>query len=312
MDTNVERAQKPWILVTHDSPDPDAFACLWFAVRFVVGDAPYEIRSVRAGERLPDGECAGCHTLHMDTGRGQFDQHERELHRASSFKLLVEEYGYAEDPGIAPILAMTVAVDNVDQMAWTDASYVLKGLRFYYKDPESKQIDWDAAVIMANTLLNILYDQARSRARAAKEWEEIGSLITLPNGLKLAYLGFKPNLRGAAYEAGADVVVWMVPRSKRFYPIIQLGRGCSLKLNALVAEIRKAEATKRGISSRGYLGVIGSMPQFGGWVLHDSCRLILCGSRSHELTEETEFPTLKPHEILDITKRVMGGLTHNV
>ena len=70
--------------------------------------------------------------------------------------------------------------------------------------------------------------------------------------------------------------------------------------------IRKAEAKKRNVeitsSEACQLLNLESIP---GWFFHESGRLILCGSRSHDL-EPDQFTKLDPNEILDAVRKGLG------
>jgi hypothetical protein len=297
---------RPWKLVTHYHPDTDALACLWGAVRFVVKDAPYQICFVRAGESLTQEECEGYRVLHMDTGKGDCDQHEKSLKSASSFKLLAEKHGFDRDPGIVPILNLTVAADNVEKISKTSVHFVLKGLAFHYRDKDSREVDWESVCTSAFVVLDIIYSQTAHNAKNKAAFEKYGKSETLKNGLKIANVGFKPQWRDAAFESGADVVVWFGrPEGHErenhgpFYAMIQANRKYNkggLVLDRVIAGLREAEAKARNVTIPPKVDVwaIGSNPLFGAWMMHDSHCFISCGTRSHPLGSEDEFTKLSP------------------
>ncbi len=297
---------RPWKIVTHIYPDTDAFACLWAAIKFIVGDAEYTVCFVRAGEQLSPEECDGYRVLHMDTGKGDLDQHEKSLKMSSSFKMLAEKYGFDQDPGIVPILNLTVASDNVEAIPRTDMHYLLKGLAYQYKDPSSKEVDWGNALTSARMMFDIIYSQARLHHKNVATFERHGEMRMLRNGLKLAYLGFRPEWREAAFEKGADVAVFFSrpeghERDKHgpFYALIQCHRKYNkggLVLDRVIAALRTAEAKERGIqiTKDDDVWAIGSNPRFGAWMMHDSHCFISCGTRSHPLVHDIEYTKLSP------------------
>src|SRR3989344_1507405 len=62
----------PYLAVTHEMPDTDAMACLWFIKTFIAmpADRDMDWRFVRSGERLPTMEGTGYNVIHIDTGFG--------------------------------------------------------------------------------------------------------------------------------------------------------------------------------------------------------------------------------------------------
>ncbi len=309
---------KNWKFVTHNRPDTDALACMWGAVSFIVKDGDdYVLTTTRAGERLPPEEEEGFDVLYMDTGGGDLDQHGMELARASSFQLLAQKYGFDKEPGIIPILELTLAADNIEEMPWTSAHYVLKGLQhhFWKKDEGT---DWARVFDTASIILDVLYGQALGRYEAKKAFdkalhEDNVQITNLPNGLKVIDVGFRPRLRGEAFERGADVVVWMAPKGPGvFYPGIQVHRHSDIKLGKVVSEIRRAEAEKRKVSSRGMdLFSFSPIPELGGWFYHDSGKLVACGTQTHELTEE-ERTTLSRGKIVSVVKTALTSIAPNM
>lgn len=312
--TAAQTESKPYKFVTHHYPDTDAYAGLWAAVRFLAeaNGRPYEISFVRAGENLAEGEGEGYEVVTFDTGGGKLDQHGKLFDRISSFRLFCAEYGLKEDPGIKPILELTVATDNVEEIDPTSIHYVLKGLAFDYKDPATKLIDWQACLNFAFKMFDIICSQAREQAKSSEDFKRLGKMTTLDNGIKLATIWHHPRLRQAAFDAGADVVMWTQDlkgeRKGSFYPGIQVHRKSSVTLEEVIGGLRLAEAEKRGISGAGQdVFAVGNNKFFAGWFLHDSKRLVACGTRGHEL-ELDECTKLSEFEVLNILKRRLGKI----
>lgn len=288
--------------VTHNRPDTDAWACLWVAARFIAKEDEYTVCFVPAGDKLPPEEEVGYKVVYMDTGKGYFDQHEKELKRTSSCRMLCEGLLIYKDPGLKPIIDLTVATDNVEEVSLTSIHYALKGLPYHYKDADTKQIDWEAARIFAFTAFDIIYGQAVERDKNHQLYEKVKEVHELPNGLKVVNLWNRPGLRDAAFKDGSDVVCYFVKRGKeRFYPIIQVGRNSNVVLDRVMFSLRRAEAKKRNVPTKDQdLWAIGSNPLFGAWFFHDSHKMIACGTNGHELEKPEEFTQLSLSKIVQI------------
>ena len=298
----------PFMVVTHHNPDTDAIACIWFVDRFLSADGKEtKIRYVRAGERLPISEGTGFNVIHADTGFGKFDQHEKNLQGASSFQLLVEHFGYADDPGIKPILVLTQVTDNAKPVDDCSVHNVFKALAGIYKLEGTKDTDWDAVVCHAMTDLDALCSFHRIRAEGREIFKERGKMEELANGLKLGVLMFESRLMNGAYHAGADAVVWMQRQkgTKGFYVGIQVKDGSPVKLGDVVVALRWAEAKRRNLSIPACEVVrMGTLKELPMWFIHDSNKLILSGSRSHPLSEG-DYTLLGVNEIVRIVRTAL-------
>lgn len=305
-----EADTRPWKLVTHYYPDSDAICCLWAAAKFIAKDAEHTLCFVPAGDKLPADDAEGYRVLEMDTGKGELDQHEKRLKRASSFALFCEKYGLSDDPGIVPILEMSRKADNVEDMSRTELHFVFRGLAYHYTD-KNKEVDWQAVCDYAFIALDILYSQGRQRAKSTQELSSIMHRYELPNGVVLATVWWRPALRDAAFESGADVVMFtqnIDRKANLFYVGIQTNRKSRVTLETVISGIRLAEAQKREVETAGHdLRAIGIDPHFGGWFMHDSLKLVACGTRGHPL-EGDEFTKLTPQEILGVLRERLGKL----
>jgi hypothetical protein len=302
----------PWKIVVHEHPDTDAYVCAWAADKFIAKNDPCSLAFVRSGEQLPADEADGYRVLHMDTGFGVLDQHGKSLERASSFELLCEFYELTDDPGLEAILEMTRATDNVEKVPLTSVHYLLKGLHYHFCDRKTREVDWQACMDEAFTVLDILYGQARARRTSADDFARLNKLESFNNGIKFANLGGQARLREAAYNAGADVVLWTIPpdrkNSHQFNVGIQVHRDSPVKLVSLMDDLRRAEARQRGLNAKGHnLQAVGKDLFFGGWFLHDSLKLILNGSNSHPL-ELNEYTLLSRSQITNIVAARLSAL----
>ncbi len=301
----------PWKLVTHRNPDTDAYACLWLAARRIVGDAEYTFIMLPAGQRLAPEDEAGYRVLYMDTGGGPLDQHGIDSYEeTSSFRRMCEHYGFAKDEALWPLINLTVASDNIHELPPHSVHYVLSGLSNYHRNHETKVVDWELCLDHAFAEFDILYGREKQRLESIAEFHRVNPpRYTLENGLNVCHIWGKPHLREAAFELGADVVMWTILKGKgRYYLGIQLSRRTPAKVEdgmaSLMAGLRIAEAKKRGISTVGQdLRAPGqNSALFGGLFLlgkPNKRRLILCGSRSATLSAD-EYLKLTPEEVNDI------------
>lgn len=302
-------------LVGHRFPDDDVWLCCWIARKFipqVVNNA--QIIFVNAGESLPDAE-GDSSVVHFDTGGGKDDQHGKQLKNSSSAHLLTERLGFLEDPGLKPLLELVRMVDNIELLPATSIHFTIEG---YPRLPEFKKldgtIDWQKIQERVFELFEIVYNQETQRVQSRKNLEQYAEWTILPNGIKIASLFWHPELREAAFEERAAVVVWTQSRGKdKFYVGIQRHRKYPfLHLGDVVEMLRFREAKVRGINVEGKnLRYIGRGELVSSWYLHDSLGLILSGSRSWKLEPE-EYTKLSPREIAGLVYRALGNIPREV
>jgi hypothetical protein len=306
----LEMDARPWKLVTHQYPDTDAWACVWAAARFIVPpESDFSINFVSAGSLLTPEESEGFNVLYMDTGLGDCDQHGRELVRASSFQLVVGKYCLERYPGLAPILELTRATDNVERIDPTSVHYYFKGLPYFLRNSATREINWQWVYERVFEVFDVIYSQEVQRLEAQAKFRLLGKNNRLRNGIRVSTLLWMPNLREAAYESGSDVVLWTESRGKKNYNVgVQVNRDSSVTLVGVVRALRLAEAEKRGITlSPDEAEMIGVHPQIPGWFLHDSKKLVLCGSRSSRLGPD-EFTQLRHFELQPLILNVLDLL----
>lgn len=286
-EASAQPAPKKWLLATHYSWDTDAIFCLVFSRMFLTKETDeVKITMLRSGEGVSEEDAAGFdEVLVMDTGLGELDQHGKDLERGSSFQLLCKKYGWDKDEAMAPFIELSLASDNVEVIDHLSLHYLLKGLRFAYRDKVTKEVDWNAVFEHSYFDIKIHYDMIKSWVKSRNEFAKSGKVEELANGVKISILERRARLREAAYEAGADVVLWTENKGNgKFYVGIQVNRKSDVTLEGVMEGIRVAEAQKRGVSCSGHqLDAPGENPVFGGWYLHGNGKVILCGSLTHEL-----------------------------
>lgn len=296
-------------LVGHRFPDDDVWFCCWMAKKFMPKTANAEIVFVNAGTALPNSEDDPS-VIHFDTGGGEFDQHNKERTRTSSATLLAEKLDLMRDPGLKALLAMVTAVDNVEPLPPTSIHYAIEGYSRMFKEADGA-IDWQKVQERVFELFNIVYGQEAQRAQARENLQKHAVWTTLPNGLKVVSLLWNPNLREAAFEQGADVVLWTQTRWKKgFYVGVQRHRKLpQLSLRGVAMHLREEEAYLRQIQvdDRRDLNYLGREGPVSNWFLHQSLGLVLCGSRTWELTQE-EYTKIYPSRLTELVKRPLSAI----
>ncbi|MBI2038373.1 MAG: hypothetical protein HYT19_00420 [Candidatus Nealsonbacteria bacterium] len=308
-----EAAPEIKTLVGHRFPDDDAWLCLWMAKNFIAKTKKAQVVFVNAGEILP-GTDSDPTVIHFDTGGREYDQHGKSLKNTSSSHLLAKGLGL-DDPGLEPLLELAKAVDNIERLPATSVHFIIEGYPRRLEFQKSGGIiDWQKIQERVFELFDIIYGQETQRVQNRKALREHAEWTTLPNGIKIASLFWHPELREAAFEQGAAVVVWTQFRRKdRFYVGIQRHRDYpSLQLNKVAEMIRFREGKVRNIDVMGKnLQYIGRGEPVKNWFLHDSLGLILSGSRSWKLEPE-EYTNLAPQDIAGIVHRALGNIPREV
>ena len=301
--------KKPVTLVGHRFPDDDVWLCFWLAQKFLVPGAEIRYLFVNAGETLPESKENG-EVHHFDTGGGKRDQHGRGR-KKSSARRLAEELGLLENHlGLLPLLKMVDAVDNASPLPPTSIHFIVEGLprHPHYRKPDGT--NWNGVRERVFELFDIVYGQETQRIQSRNNLEKHCEWTTLPNGLKIAVLLGHPELRDAAFEQGAMVVVWTQWQGKNhFYTGIprnrQLPRLC---LDGVAAALRATETFERGIDATNKdLHYIGRGVVEPCWYLDESLALILNGSRTWK-PEENEYTRLAPRRIVGIVTSVLSKI----
>jgi len=302
-------SERPILVVGHVTPDTDVWLCAWL-IRNHYTEATMSIALVPSGNRLEKyaPEWKTHRVFHVDTGGGWFDQKGKELKGSSSFALVAQELGYENDPAVQKLLPMINAVDNAKQIDPTSIHYLVTALQ--YKFRTGSKTDWNMVQEYAFLVFDTMAEKWRADARTAKKFDAEATVETLPNGMTFCALLNKPGLRHAAFASGVDVVAWIAPVPGGFHPAVQTNSESEkdIDLTGVVVKLREDEAEVRHVRTDGlkldsFQAVIG----LAGWFLHDSLRLILCGSKTHPLEEE-ELTRLKAARFFTTVRRALGEI----
>ncbi len=298
------------ILVGHRFPDDDAWLCLWLAKKFIPKTAKAQIVFLNAGERLP-GPTNDASVLHFDTGLGEYDQHGKNLRRTSSASLLAEKIGLLKDnPGIKPLIELATAVDNIEPLPTTSLHFLIEAYPWMFRNGNgSSPTNWAKVQERVFEAFDIIYGQETQRIENRKSLQEFAEKTILPNGLKITSILWHPELREAAFEDGAAVVIWTANRgAKGFYTGIQRNRKYPVSLDRVAVDLRRIEAAAQGIDVKGKnLIYVGKNGPITVWYLHDSLGLILNGSRTYKLMDN-EYTRLSPRQIVGIVHGTLKNI----
>lgn len=312
--------------VGHKAPDDDVFLCFYIGKKYIPGAADVRFEFVNAGESLPGTE-EDVNVYHFDTGGGQDDQHGKGIKRTSSAQILAERLGVQNDPGLKLLLAMATAVDNVEPLSHRDIHFTVEGYRALFRKEDGKT-DWDTVIQRTLELFDINYKQETQRVQSRQQLDKHARWTVFPNGLRLATILWQPQLREAAFERGASVVVWTEIRHRHkdigealswpqfnrakkspgfsqndweqvFYTGVQRNRKIpGFSLDTVTKDLTVAEAKKRNSS-------LALLPRV--WFLHESKALILNGSLTHDPKRE-EITQLTPTEIVGTVEKTLARI----
>ena len=101
----------PTTIVAHLAPDLDCIAAIWMFKRFG-GAHDYQVRFVPAGttlENLPAD--SDPHVIHVDTGLGRFDHHQRHVRTLSAAEL-VRRSLVGQDVALERMIRQVTLIDN--------------------------------------------------------------------------------------------------------------------------------------------------------------------------------------------------------
>lgn len=296
-------------LVGHRFPDDDVWLCFWIAKKFLPQTKNAKMVVVESGTSLLESEDDPS-VLHFDTGGGEYDQHTQGKERTCSALILAENLLVEKDPGLIALLEMVTKVDNVEPLLATEIHSAILGYpRIFH---ENGDINWEKVQERVFELFEMIYAQETLRAENREKLGEHVSWANLNNGLRVATILWHPELRDAAYEAGADVVLFTVPKKRPKYLVgVQMNRKLKglLSLRGVATEMRAAEADMRDIQvNRGDLDYVGQEGPIANWFLHDSLALVLCGSRTHK-PAEGEYTLINPNRLANLVSHALSKIS---
>lgn len=304
----VDRVTK---LVTHKNMDFDAWLCYWLLMRYLPQAADAELVLVNSGTSL-EGSQGDPTVITFDTGHGQFDHHSNGIGRdTTSAHLLAQALEVNGLPELQELLTHALKVDRAEAISPTDINYQIKGWSYRLHNPQPGTPEWEQLREMVFTMFDIVRDQEALKAKTQTEFESSNVHWATQWGVRICVLNNRPQLRNAAFERGADVVVWSQNQPKgKILAGVQLNRNSRdrIDLTRVAAQLRLAEAKARGIEVNGSnLAYIGQGQPIPTWYLDQSLNLILAGSKTHKPAPD-EWTRLTADEIARVVIRTFGEL----
>jgi hypothetical protein len=298
-DRSFKIGRKFHTFVGHVNPDIDVHGGFWLADRAGLGEPSHKYVYVPAGTAQLGSE-GDPGVLHIDTGGGEFDQHNKGLTRTCSTALLAAKLGLSQAPGLQEFLEWVTIFDNDE--AYFPSTHIHHIVTALPRHPSCKgsngETDWDKVRERTYEYLDALYEQEAGRFRARREIIEIASKHPLPNGINVFSYPARFFYSEAVAEKGADVgIQFQDKEAGRFYVGVKVFRGRKIDLTKVAQYLRLGEAMKRGLGLYpDDLAYIGQREPLRGWFLHDSRRLVLCGSAKGPLKQD-EYTRLSKEEI---------------
>ena len=143
------------IIVTHFNPDLDSVTSVWLIKRFLPGWREAGVRFVPAGKTLDDKPVdSNPNVLHVDTGLGRFDHHQRQEYTCAA-KLVLNWLGeknkrIREDKALERLTDIVLEIDHFQEVFWPEPfsdryefflQPMIKGLELVHEDHQ-KALDF--------------------------------------------------------------------------------------------------------------------------------------------------------------------------
>ncbi len=270
------------IIVTHKNPDIDALASIWLLERFLPGWAEAEVRFVPAGGTLdgadPDADPG---VLHVDTGMGALDHHQRKGFSSASRLVLakvVKERPLKKDDkkALKRLVLQVTEMDNGRDSAWPEPEsdrheFMLNNL--VINNSEAQDF-WQVGLRCLDKVFQIM----KSKVKAEELIEKEGIFFETRWGKAVGVLTGNDQVIQVGLRQGYVLVAKQNPKTNHLRIYSRFDRGVDLRKAYKEFKKRDPEST---------------------WYLHTSRCLLLNGSRSNPNMRPTKLPL---QEIIEILK----------
>jgi hypothetical protein len=114
------------IIVTHFNPDLDAIGSCWLLKRFAPDFKQAQLEFVAAGETYQNQKVdTNEEVIHVDTGMGQFDHHQRDESSTCAMKLvfnyLKSRYDHLKkDKALIQLIEVVRQLDHFEEVLWPE------------------------------------------------------------------------------------------------------------------------------------------------------------------------------------------------
>lgn len=274
------------IIVTHFNPDPDSICAVWLIKRFLPGWEKAKVEFVPAGETLrrapPDEDPE---ILHVDTGRGKLDHHQRNEYNSAANLVLKKiknetRLSPIDDEALERLVAIVSEVDNARDLAWEDC----QNDRYEFMFPNfvdyfnlGKERKDEEKIVFSFSILEVIFQALKTKIGAEKELKK-GKMFRTRWGKAIGVQTSNDQVLQVGEKQGYVLVAKKDPKDGHLRIYARWDRG--VDLSRAFGEFKKKDSKAT-------------------WYLHPSRCLLLNGSRSDPSMVPTE---LSLEEIVKILK----------
>lgn len=209
------------IIVTHISPDTDAMTSIWLIHKFMPGFKHAVVKFVPAGQTLNNKPADDDPDIvHVDTGLGRFDHHQRHDEQCAASKVLkyLRSESLLKKQFISPLNRLVDVVcqtDHFQEVFFDNADHdinnfslmsIIDGLKVKYQDDHQ-------LVATTETLLDAVLQTFFSKIQAEKDIQK-GLTFSTVWGKTLAILSDNEESIRHAQKNGYSVVIRKSPTKK--------------------------------------------------------------------------------------------------
>jgi hypothetical protein len=288
------------MILGHVQPDFDWLLCYFILWTYVLQVKKAQVLLVPKGYKGDSTE----DQLVFDVGGGRFDHHGKIGGRETcSAIMLAEALGLQNSPEMKPLLELALDVDQANKLPVTSIALQVNKLGRKYNHPAPGTPEWNEYIERVFEIFENIRSHEENRSRKRAQFADPRNSYRQQVGdLRVVILLNRTDLRDAAFESGADVIIWT--NNKGEYPTagVQVNRDSrdKVKLGMVADSLRRAEARARGIDVRGQnLTHNGKLPPDPAWYLDDGGHMILSRCEKGQPTPEDQSSILKPWDIVD-------------
>jgi hypothetical protein len=245
--------QHPSIIVGHLAPDLDCLVAIWILVR-MGGAADAELVFVPAGKTLEDEPVdADPHIVHVDTGGGRFDHHQRPANTSLCSAELVRRALAPNDPALARMVDHVTRLDNATYRGKDTTFFNINDLIAGYNELFPNRPHHVAQAMLPN--FDAWYEHETRHLRLEHAFMQ---RLEFPTrwGLGIAMQSEDGASSRLAFGHGAVLYVY---RDGRGYMGIAAQSRSNVDLQPVYSNLQRVDPV-------------------GDWYLHPNHRLLLCGT----------------------------------
>ena len=252
----------PSVIVAHLAPDLDCIAAIWIFKRFG-GATDVQLQFVPSGTTLNNQPVdSDPHVVHVDTGNGRYDHHQRHVRTLSAAELVRRNVA-SYDVALERIIRQVTSIDNATatDRQGCDLGMLADSFNLLYEDDPSRVVELmlpnlDAWYAHEQRQL-LLNESFANRIEFHSPWGRGVAMQSLYGGSSVM-----------AYRGGAVLYVYRE------------------ELHGWMGVAAQARSNADLTSLADQLAVIDADAQ---WYLHPSKRLLLCGTAKAPVTRTSRL-----------------------